>query len=209
MVLLKRLLKHFGLVERDLGPHRFWFTEADKFAGIEAELAAKGQNNSVAILLVAHFQETRDQLDRILETYQGSTPARCVFADELLSQSVPSLGINPTESIDIILAERHPLLQIDRELIVEMPKELACQHHLSVHFSMDDRLLGVYDGDAKRELIKRVGMIHNREVVHQMLIRQILAKQKAIAVGVPRPIPSKSMVQWYKSNGLSVEPGKP
>jgi hypothetical protein len=94
---------------------RIWKTQNAKLSGIKQQIRQK--SDSVAVLLVAHFEETLQQLRSITAGDNTETPVQLILAEDLESDTA---RLNPEANsvIDLIVAERHPLKSADDALLL-------------------------------------------------------------------------------------------
>ena len=109
---------------------RIWITEDAKFKGLARQL--NESNDSAVILLIAHFEDTYEQLTTITDGYSGDVPVQAVLAGNLSSDIAARLSIDESATINLIVAERHPLLSAD-DAIMQFAEEIPCNCRLWYH----------------------------------------------------------------------------
>ena len=135
-----------------------WLTKQAKFAGISA---ATGQclaepDRPFAVLLVAIFQDCLAELRAVVE--QSGFDQQSVIAtlaEQLTGHSMPMAEHDDTQTIVIMVAERHPL-QAHNAAIAEFAQSLPCRCRLVHHVSLEDPLLKFFAGEWVRNVLQRL-----------------------------------------------------
>lgn len=173
---------------------RIWLSQNAKIGGIKQQI--KQQTDSAAILLVAHFEETLQQLRSITV---GDTAVQLVLAEDLTSDVTSRFNTEETATIDLIVAERHPLKSADDALIA-FTESLPCQCRVAYHLSLDDPLLSRFIGGFVEKMLENLGMNEDEPLESQLISRRIKAAQKKIeqqAFGNSRAF---SASEWLELN---------
>ncbi|MGE0608684.1 MAG: hypothetical protein AB7O62_16435 [Pirellulales bacterium] len=181
----------------ELMSDRIWMSRQAKFHGIGQDLA--GRSGSVAVLLIAYFADTLEELNAIVAQYQGQTPAKALLAEQLSGELAGSLNLDPTAKIDLIVAERHPLLAATDQLL-EFANGLPCQCRITHHLSLEDPLLQSFSGEWVADILKKLGMEENEAIESRMVSRRIQdaqRKMQARAIGNAR---AESAAEWIEKN---------
>ena len=94
---------------------RIWLSLNAKYAGVAKELDQRAKTEAVAVLLVAHFPDVLDRLSE-LAGRQAYAHVRPTLARDLSGDLASSLRMEEQSTIELIVAERHPLPSAERRL---------------------------------------------------------------------------------------------
>lgn len=186
----------------DLLDEQVWLTKPAKFAGIAAATARclDEPARPFAVLLVAHFQDCLAELQAVVE--QGGFDQRSVItttAENLKGRSAPAVGADPSQSIEIIIAERHPLPSHDTA-IAEFARSLPCRCRLVHHVSLEDPLLRMFAGEWVRNVLTRLGMKENEAIASRMVTRRLQQAAQKIERQAVSDLPADSADEWLQRN---------
>ena len=156
-------------------------------------------DGAAAILLVAHFAETREQLDRIVESLNLDHPLTVVLVEDLESGFAERLRLDETVQIDMIVAERH-FLETEDERLIEFAEQLPCICRIGQHLSIDDPLLDLFVGETLRNMLEAMGMTEEESIDSPMVVRRIKGAQKKIASKANGNSPAHSAAEWLERN---------
>lgn len=176
---------------------RIWLSQNAKINGIKQQI--RQQADSAAILLVAHFEETMQQLRSITTGDDSGTPVHLVLAENLTSDITSRLKTDETSTIDLIVAERHPLKSADDALML-FAEALPCRCRVAYHLSLEDPLLKLFVGEVVEKMLESLGMKEDEPIESQMVSRRIRAaqqKNEERAFGNSRAF---SAAEWLESN---------
>lgn len=178
-----------------------WLTKQARFNGIRKALSCSldDPDRSAAILLVAHFQETFDEIQKIVESGEFTGPVTATIAENLSSNAASRLTLDESYTIQILVAERHPLPAHD-ETVVEFARSLPCRCRLVRHVSLEDPLMRCFAGEWIENLLKTLGMKEEEAIESVMVARRILAAQKKIASVSVDDLPAGSAAEWMERN---------
>lgn len=203
---------------------KVWWNLERKLAGICEEIVvivAAGRN----VLLLTHFDGTLAVLETALRTrgiehqrfatsnssmlcrgnLDGSGKVWAGRADAFLpSRTLPTNGSNRGESppeitLEIIVADHHPLRSKDEQLI-KTAETLACQSQLTFHISLDDPLLVHFGVTSIQHLFKQLGMNEEACLSNSLITAAIRRAQEKIESGTPKDLPAHSIADWFKYN---------
>jgi hypothetical protein len=178
---------------------RIWMSQEAKFNGIQHELGECAGSDSVAVVLVAHFPDALERLNCIAAEYSGDTPAAVALAKSLTNDIADSLSLNEAVTIDLIVAERHPLLSIDAQLM-QFAEELPCRCRVRHHLALDDPLLKLFVGKEVEALLRKLGMTDDEAIEANMVSRRIKSAQKKIEAQATGNTEAKSATEWIEKN---------
>ena len=151
---------------------RIWLSQNAKINGIKQQI--RQQTDSATILLVAHFEETLQQLRTITADHQ---PVHLVLAENLTSDITSRINTDESATIDLIVAERHPLKSAD-DALMSFAEGLPCRCRLAYHLSLEDPLLKLFVGEFVEKMLESLGMKEDEPIESQMVSRRIKAAQQ-------------------------------
>lgn len=186
----------------DLLDEVIWLTKQAKFAGISAATARclAEPVRPLAVLLVAHFRDCLEELRAVVE--QGGFDPKSVIAataEILTGRSAPRLGSDESQTIEIIVAERHPL-QAHDATIVEFAQSLPCRCRLVHHVSLEDPIMRIFAGEWVQNVLQRLGMKENEAIESRMVTRRIQAAAQKIENQAVSDLPADSAEEWLQRN---------
>ena len=176
---------------------RIWITEKAKFKGLGRQLDEN--NDSAAILLVAHFDDAFAQLMSIADAYSGNVPLQATPARNLSTDIAARLNIDESATIDLIVAERHPMLSAD-DAIMQFAEEIPCNCRLTYHLSLEDPLLKMFVTEFVQRILDSLEMTEEEAIQSSMISRRIKAAQQKIESKVLGNATAKSAAEWLKLN---------
>lgn len=193
---------------------KVWFAETLKQAQI-CEQVRSLHTSGRSVLLLSHFDATLSQLAVSLQA-KGISYERFASLNpsDLCRQSTPgvwlgsarafrvttelSAGTSAT-SLEIIVAEHHPLQSEDEELARAAAK-LSCNAQLCFYFSLDDPLLKHFGSDSIKALFERLGIDKSECISHHLINTALRGAQEKIERKVGRGVPTHSIEDWFKYN---------
>lgn len=178
---------------------RIWMSQQAKFIGIRTELEERSGSDSVAVLLIAHFADTLERLDAIASESSGGSPVTATLAENLSLDIASGLNLDETATIDLIVAERHPLLEVD-ETLMQFAEELTCKCRVAHHLSLDDPLIDMFAGEWVQGMLKKLGMKEDEAIESNMVSRSIKDAQKKIAAQAVGNSEADSAAEWLEKN---------
>ena len=184
----------------DVDPDSVWLTADAKFGGVLRQMQDLNSGETVAILLVAHFAETMKQLQETVERYDGNTPAMAVLAADLSAEIASGLAADETQVIDLIVAERHPLTNVDDQVMSEFADLLPCRSRVSYHISLDEPLMKRFAGDSVTSMLQALGMDENERIESSMVSSRIRAAQRKLTAQATGNRKAASMEEWIQMN---------
>lgn len=176
---------------------RIWLTEEAKFKGLSKQL--NENNDSGVILLIAHFEGTLERLTAIADAYAGDVPLQATLAENLSTDIAARLSIDESATIDLIVAERHPLLSAD-DAIMQFADEIPCNCQLAYHLSLEDPLLKLFVTDFVQRILDSLGMKEDEPIESNMISRRIKAAQQKIGSTATGNAKAASAAEWLELN---------
>jgi hypothetical protein len=186
----------------ELAGDRIWLTKAAKFAGLarQARNSLTGADAPDAILLAAHFPDCLDELRARAESAALETGRVMVTSADALSGSA-GVGdaLGESQTIGILVAERHPLRSRD-EAIADFARSFPCRCRLVFHVSLEDALLQGFAGDWVRNLLERLGMTEDEAIESEMVARRLKQAQEKLENNVVDDLSADSAEEWMEQN---------
>ncbi len=184
----------------DLLDDQIWLTKQAKLAGISASIGRLGPARPFAVLLVAHFRACLDDLQAVVT--QGGFDQRSVITtttENLTGRSAPRLGSDESETVVIIVAERHPL-QAHDAAIVEFAQSLPCRCRLVHHVSLEEPLMRMFAGEWVQNALKQLGMNENEAIQSRMVTRRLQQAAQKIERQAVSDLSADSAEEWLERN---------
>ena len=176
---------------------RIWKTPEAKFHGVGQQI--QECVDSAGFLLVAHFDDTFDQLSAIARDHPGDPPVQATFADDLSTDIAIRWRVEQTDKLDVIVAERHPLLSVDDELM-KFAEELPCQCRVTYHHSLKDPLIKRFAGQWVEQILEQLGFNDDEAMESSMVSKRIRAAQKKIEASAFGNRRAASAAEWFETN---------
>jgi nucleotide-binding universal stress UspA family protein len=178
-----------------------WMTKQARLDGIAQELAKtlREPSERAAVIVVAHFQDSLDELQEIVG--QLGSPELITFckADTLERSASDWNALDESQVIDIVVGERHPLPAHDESLL-EFARSLRCRSRVVHHLSLVDPLMHIFSGEWVESLLKRLGMAEDEAIESKLVARQIKKAQMKIARQAVGDSPADSAESWMERN---------
>jgi hypothetical protein len=180
--------------------HRIWLSQEAKCAGIRAAAAQALSDPAgpTAILVVAHFNDCLGQLYAAVADLDSSR-ILVVRADALPRQTIAELAGDPSNSILILVGERHPLPSHD-QAITDFAETLPCRCRIASHVSLDDALIKRFAGGWVEQVLRRLGMKEDEAIESQNVNRRIQREMKTIAERAKGDGPAESAQEWLEQH---------
>lgn len=179
---------------------RIGMSQKAKLAAVRKELRERADSGSAAVLLVAHFPDTLERLNPIAADFQSRVPVKAVLTRNLSADIAASLHLDESATIDLIVAERHPLLSVDEKL-TRFAEGLPCRARVVHHLAFDDPLFKLYAWEWMESVLERLGMTEDETIESGIISRHIKRVQQKIesqAFGNNRD--ASSAAQWLEKN---------
>ncbi len=185
-------------------PDHIWMTTNAKFAGLTKEAEERSKSETVAVLLVAHFPDVLERLDKIANQQAWDVPCKAIPASNLNIDLANGLSLDESAIIDIIVGERHPLPSVDDRL-EEFADNLPCRCRFSHHVSLEDAVMKVFAGEWVKNVLKRLGMKDDEAIESQMVSRRIRQAQQKIEGRAFGSLDAESAAEWLAKNCPELE----
>ncbi len=175
-------------------PDVIWLSQQAKWNAVADQLHQCG--DALAILLVAHFQETLAELQAIADQHKGPTPVQATLVEQLKASQLP---LSEDATIVLIAGERH-FLRSEDERLLEFAEQLPCQCRVTYHLSLDDPLMQLFSGESTKAMLLKMGKKENEAIESKMVSRRIQTAQQRIAKSALGNKPAASAAQWLELN---------
>jgi hypothetical protein len=156
-----------------------WLTKQAKFKGITQRISRRPTEKDCpdAIILVAHFRDSLEDLRRIVDQTNDSGSITCATADTLRMDTASKIRIDESKVIEILVAEYHPLPPHD-EAVLDFARSLPCRCRLIYYVSLEDPLIRAICGEWVEDLLRKLGMAEDEVIESKLISRKIKAAQK-------------------------------
>jgi len=178
---------------------RIWISQQAKFNGLAKELVKRPNEDPVAVLLIGHFANTAQELDSIASEYESNVPVMATLANKLIVDIANKLNLGPTNIIELIVAERHPLASVDEKLL-QFAEELPCRCRVSHHLALDDPLLKLFCGEWVTNILESLGMNEDEAIESSMVSRRVKQAQQKNESSALGNLECESAEEWIKKN---------
>ncbi|TWU01335.1 preprotein translocase subunit SecA [Stieleria varia] len=181
----------------NITPDNVWLTTDSKFSGLSKELRSRSPEDTIAVLLVAHFPDVLTRLKKIAAE-NHLVPTLAIPASQIKPDIAAALHLDENATVDIIVAERHPLREID-ERLKQFAAELPCRCRITHHLSMEDPLLRLFVNDRTRKLMQQI-MSAGESIQSNMVSQRIKSAQDRIEASCRSPRDADSAENWIEQN---------
>ena len=184
----------------DLLDEVIWLTKQAKFTGISASIGRclAEPARPFAVLLVAHFRDCLEQLQAIVQQ-GGFENVIATTAENLTGRSASRLGSDDSQTVVIIVAERHPL-QAHDAAVTESAQSLPCRCRLVHHVSLEDPMMQMFAGEWVQNVLQRLGMNEHEAIESRMVTRRIQAAAQKIENQAVSDMAADSAEEWLERN---------
>jgi hypothetical protein len=178
-----------------------WLTRRAKLNGIGQAVSNRlaKPEDPVAIILVAHFPDCLDELRQIVEQLGPSDSITAARADSLKTQTASGMSFDASQTIELLVAERHPLPSHD-EAVLNFAQALPCKCRIAHHLSLEDPMVRAICGEWVEGLLKKLGMAEDEAIESKMVARQIKTAQQKFGSKFLTDYPADSAQQWLERN---------
>ena len=183
---------------REVVPDSIWLTTDAKFAGIAKSINERAEEGTVAVLLVAHFPDVLARLNT-LATESSAVPVKALLARDLSPELAESLTLEESSTIDIIVAERHPLPSGDDRL-QQFAEAFDCHCRFSHHLSLDDAVIRVFAGSWVQDVLGKLGMSEDEAIDSKLISHRIRRAQRKIQSKAYDSLDADSAMEWLEKN---------
>lgn len=181
-------------------PAEFWIDQDAKMSGVARRL--NQLEDSVAVLLVAHFEDVKKQLEEVTRQYEGPLLVLPVLADQLSMEMASQLNVDPSATIDVWVAEAHPVPEPDQH-IKDFADRFPCHCRLCYHLALTDPLLVHMAGTQLQKLAGMLDLDEEDSISSRMLDRRVWAAQQSVAKSASGRQPADSARQWLQRNAAN------
>ena len=181
---------------------QIWLTKQAKFAGISTATGRclAGPGRPLAVLWVAHFRDCLEELQATVS--QGGVDRQSVItitAEQLIEQSPSVIAPGSTQSVEILVAERHPLPEHDTA-IAEFAQTLPCRCRLIHHVSLEDAVMQAFAGEWVHNVLRQLGMKETESIESRMVGRRIQQALQKTAQQAVSDLRADSAEEWLRRN---------
>jgi hypothetical protein len=179
-----------------------WLTKQAKFAGISKATSQclEQSDRPFAVLLVAMFQDCLAELQAIVEQNRcDQKKVVTTLAEQLNSRAMSTASPDDSQTIVIIVAERHPI-QAHNAAIAEFAQTLPCRCRLVHHISLEDPLLQMFASEWVQGILQRLGMKEDEAIESQMVARRIQQAAQKIERQAVSDLRANSAEEWMQLN---------
>jgi preprotein translocase subunit SecA len=193
---------------------KIWFDEAIKREQICNDVSA-AQGSGHGVLLLSHFEATLAQLSTLLrqkeirhERFSSLNPSELCASSpgnvwlgsaRGLQLAHEMSSVTEGVSLNIIVAEHHPMQSRDQE-VIDAAAKLACKTQLCFYFSLDDPVMKHFGTASVKALFERLGIDKRECISHHLVTRAIRTAQEKIESKVGKDVPTHSVEDWFKYN---------
>ncbi len=189
---------------------RIWISQEAKFRGVERDLLQLKSSNTDAVMLIAHFPDTLARLGAIITQHP---PVTATLAQTLARDIAGHLRHKELLTINLLVAERHPLYSIDQQLLqtfeqqlLQSGKQLSCRCCITYHLSLEDPPLKQHITPQFLGILEDIGMHPDDPIEHKMVNRAITKMQKKCEATALGNRQANSATEWIEKN--STQPPK-
>ena len=154
-----------------------YLTEAAKFRAVERTIRERALANSASIILVGHLGSTMERLLVVADESEHETMA--VRGNTLSPDVAASMNFDTGATVDLIVAERHPLPAGD-QFIMDFAEALQCRSRITHVLSLDDTIMKVFAGDFVKQMMSNLGMGEDEAAESKLVARRMKSAQQAI-----------------------------
>jgi hypothetical protein len=178
---------------------KIWMSHRAKLNGIRREIAERSSSSSAAIILVAHFQDVLEDLNAVVAENPWNAPQMATMAENLSTEIASRLNLDETATIDLVVAERHPIVAED-DKVVQFAKGLPCKCRMAYHVSLEDPVLKQFSGEWVTGVLKKLGMAEDESLESPLVNRRLRDSQKKIEETAIGNQPASSAAEWMQLN---------
>jgi hypothetical protein len=183
---------------------KIWMTQRAKLIGIRREIAERSNSRSAAILLVAHFQNVLEELKVVAAESPWNTPLMATLAENLSTATASRLILDNSATIDLIVAERHPMVDAE-DKVIEFSKGLPCKCRVAYHLSLEDPVLKRFSGEWVTGVLKKLGMAEDESLESPLVTRRIRGAQEIYKREVIGNHEAHSAAEWMQLNSARAD----
>ena len=180
---------------------RVWMTKQARLNGVIQAVSRSlaEEDGPDAIILVAHFPDSLDRLQQIVEKAGISGSITIASTEMLKSDAASKMSFDESRFIEIQAAERHPVASHD-DAVQQFARSLPCRCRLVHHVSIEDPFMRAFCGGWVGPLLKRLGMAEDTAIENKSLSRQIKLAQQKLGRKCLTDLPADSAELWMEKN---------
>ncbi len=174
------------------------------------------------VFLLAHFPETFERIQNMLESHEvdygiATEPIDWAANLVLIRSKLSKISLSLTESfqhalittepqsnrelkLSIIVVERHPLISMD-ESLKAFVRKIPFHVKLGYYLAFDQPVVDYAVEKGLRLLMKQFGMTNHSLVTSELISRRIRRKLKIYQRTHLNCVPADSPQEWYELNG--------
>lgn len=181
-------------------PDLIWVTTKGKSKGLATALDQAVVKQPIAVLLVAHFEDTFAMLEVIQKEHKSSVPVMVTNATQLNTEIASQFQADDRQTLAVIVGERHPLLEEDDRIIKQFAVALNCKCDVQFHLSLEDPIMQPMAGEQVRKMITQLGMRDDDCISSGLVTRRIRRYQQELAKQATGNQPARTAEQWLELN---------
>jgi preprotein translocase subunit SecA len=155
-------------------------------------------DNGMPILLLYHFDETRNVLEELVKTIQPNSENIVIAKSDHLEQTLKENGFTPMHTL---VAELHPMPGKD-QIVQETIQHLYPGTRVIFYTSTDGPLMKAFGGEKIHNMMITLGLSENEKIEHPIVAKSIARAQEKIKAKVQFEKPAQSKQKWM---GLNVK----
>jgi hypothetical protein len=146
------------------------------------------------------FQDCLAELQVIVEQNRfDQKKVITTLAEQLSGRAMSTASPDDSQSIMIIVAERHPI-QAHHAAIAEFAQSLPCRCQLVHHISLEDPLLQMFASEWVQGILQRLGMQEDEAIESRMVARRIQDAAQEIERQAVSDLRANSAEEWMQLN---------
>lgn len=153
----------------------------------------------MALLLIAHFDDTLEPLRETASAYIGEGTVAAMLVEELQVDLAAKLRLAEDSTLDIIVAERHPQWSKDEHL-EQFAAALPCRARITHYVSLEDTFMTRFGGGRVAKTLLSLSMKEDEAVESGMVRRQIERAQRSIESRAVGDMRASSAEEWWQKN---------
>jgi hypothetical protein len=201
-------------------PALVWVSQGAKYRGIGE--AIKQQQDKGALIAIAHFPATlysaAETLDSLGVSYRvfSSVYERLDLKAKLLQPKIGEVTLalaellpepfvndpyelDPRVNVQMIAIEHYPVASKDQK-IIDLADSLPFPTKLEFHYSLDEPLLKIFQGEKILEMISQFRVSEDMPLESGMLTRSLEKARARLSKRITTDIPAHSLSEWYDLN---------
>jgi hypothetical protein len=177
-------------------PDFVWMSSDAKTKAIRKHVSSRRGDQLIG--LVAHFPNVLEELQRIAGECDAPS-VKAFLARELSPEAAVRLPLGASDTVDLLVAERHPLPSADAALL-QFAEALPCRCRVEYHVALDDPLMLQFGADSIRRVMSKLGSEEDEEISHPLITRSIQRAQSKIEKESIGNHDADSAAEWLERN---------